>query len=196
MEEPQRETAELPFVVEPPRVRTRRSQDLLHLVPLLRDVHERDAYPARWPDDPLAWLCPSDLVTAWVADGARAEHVVGHCALVKVDASRPTAAAWSLASRTPATRLVCVAKLFVASDSRGRGAARVLLDTAVAGAAGIGQRAVLEVSSADQRAVSLYRRAGWIEAGTGSRRDWLPQGAASLLFVAPAESAAPTAGKG
>jgi ribosomal protein S18 acetylase RimI-like enzyme len=137
-----------------------------------------------------------DLVTAWVANGARDEQVIGHCALVKVDPNRATAAAWSLASRTPATRLVRVAKLFIASDSRGKGVGRVLLDTAVAGAAGIGQRAVLEVSSADQRAVSLYRRAGWIEAETGPRRDWLPQGATSLLFVAPADSGAPTAGSG
>lgn len=158
------------------------------MVPLLRDVHERDAYPARWPDDPAAWLSPVDLVTAWVADGARAEQVIGHCALVAVDPSRPTAGAWSLASRTPARRLVCVAKLFVASDSRGKGVGRVLLDAAVAGAAAMGQRAVLEVSSADRRAVSLYRRAGWVEAGAGPRRDWLPEGATSLLFVAPSDS--------
>ncbi|MBC7557875.1 MAG: GNAT family N-acetyltransferase, partial [Dermatophilaceae bacterium] len=59
------------------------------------------------------------------------------------------------------------------------------LDTATASAAKLGQRAVLEVSSADQRAVALYRRAGWVEAGTGPHREWLPEGASSLLFVAP-----------
>ncbi|WP_406280561.1 hypothetical protein OH799_14575 [Nocardia sp. NBC_00881] len=43
---------------------------------VLRKVHEVDGYPAQWPADPVAWLAPSKLIAALVAEQSGA--VVGH----------------------------------------------------------------------------------------------------------------------
>lgn len=172
-------------------LRSRRRRDLPQLVRLLRELHERDGFPARWPDDPQAWLRPLGLLAAWVADDPDTGDVVGHCALVRVDPDRPTAVAWARAAAVPAMDLSCVTKLFVAYDHREEGIGIALLNAAASRARSVGQRAVLEVSSNDQQALALYRRAGWKEAGTGPQRRWLPEGASSLLLVAPADPPEP-----
>jgi ribosomal protein S18 acetylase RimI-like enzyme len=167
-------------------IRPRRSEDVPHLVTLLREVHERDGFPSRCPQQPEAWIAPGGGSAAWVAvDRAKGE-VVGHCAIVPVDPERSTSAVWEHAAGLPAARLSCLTKLFVGCSSRGNGAGTTLLHAALAHTRAAGQRPVLEVSSADQPAVGLYRRTGWREAGAGPRHDWLPAGAVSLLFVAPA----------
>ena len=57
-------------------VRDRAEEDLGACVRLLRNVHEADGYPMRWPADPRAWLAPPGRPFVAVADGNVAGHVL------------------------------------------------------------------------------------------------------------------------
>lgn len=166
-------------------VRPRRDSDLDALASVLRTVHELGGYPVNWPNDPRAWLTPSDLTAAWAAEAAEAPSPIGHCAVTRVDPGHPTAAIWEQAVQVPSDMLDCVTRLFVLPRHRGAGLGAELLRAAAANAHSQGRRAVLEVLSSDSSAVELYRRQGWRETGVGERAEWMPAGSTSLLFMAP-----------
>jgi GNAT superfamily N-acetyltransferase len=67
-------------------VRLREPADLRLCVDVLAAVHHRDTYPLQWPADPVSWLTPPGLISAWVAevDG----ELVGHVALICTDSSK------------------------------------------------------------------------------------------------------------
>lgn len=135
-------------------VRRRVDRDLPGSIRALREVHDVDGYPARWPADPAAWLTPSRTVACWVAEAAGV--IVGHVCLVGgvVDdvLSRLTG--------VPAGGLSAVSRLYVAPQGRGRGLGAGLLAAATACAADRGLQAVLEVVEGSG-AVRLYERLGW-----------------------------------
>lgn len=66
-------------------VRLRRADDLDRCVDALRLVHDADAYPLNWPDDPRAWLEPADA--AWVAEDGEGV-IVGHVAVKRYELCR------------------------------------------------------------------------------------------------------------
>jgi GNAT superfamily N-acetyltransferase len=139
-------------------IRVRRRDDVANCVEVLAAVHAADGYPLLWPADPAAWLTPTNLLRAWVAeDDGR---LMGHVALCSAvgDAAAPL---WSAASGLPPQRLGVVAKLFVAPSARGRGGGATLLAHACAEAGRRGLRPALEVLAHDKRAIALYERAGW-----------------------------------
>lgn len=136
-------------------VRARRPADLPACVKALAEVHVEDGYPKRWPEDPVAWLDPPELVAAW--NSGRDETVSGHVVLVGgVDDP--------LLARVTGRRLeqlASVSRLFVQPSARGAGLAKALLAAADAFAAEQHLGLVLEVVDDALAAISLYERLGW-----------------------------------
>lgn len=149
-------------------IRSRRTADLEPCARLLAAVHVAHRYPVHWPDDPVSWLRPADLSTAWVAvlDG----EVVGHVCLT----TQPDAAP-----------LLAVERLFVSPASARRGIGEALLQTAAGWAARRQLPLTLEVADNCASAIALYERLGWRRTGaTGI--DWGDGVATSVLhFTAP-----------
>lgn len=134
-------------------IRPRNETDLPACIAALATVHEADRYPARWPDDPQAWLTPLDMLGAWVA--ADGETVLAHVVL-----TRP-APEFAQTFHRPASELAALSRLFVAVPARGAGWARALLSHAAQAAVAAGLQPVLEVESGASAAIALYERAGW-----------------------------------
>jgi GNAT superfamily N-acetyltransferase len=158
-------------------VRQRTPEDLDDCAALLRQVHERDHYPVRWPADPVDWLSPRDALVSWVAtdDG----QLLGHVMLAEADA-----AVAALTTLRPAD-LLLLRQLFVAPEARGRHVGSTLLAVATDEAVSRGRRPVLEVLSPNVDAIELYQRAGWTSVGT-STPHWAPEGTHAVVFLAPA----------
>lgn len=162
-------------------IRLRRDADLASCARLLRAVHLSDRYPDRWPEDPVAWITPTGMLAAWVAEqGGR---VVGH---VNLRAHLPEhgAAIWSQAAGLPPERLACVGRLFTAPDVRNGGVGGALLDAACARARAEGRHPVLDVMDTGLEAIAMYERRGWRRAGSAVWRGAQP-GRRLLYYVAP-----------
>src|SRR4051794_5122836 len=142
---------------EVPLVRDREPGDLPALVVLLREVHERDRYPVRWPADPAGFLEPVDGLSAWVAELSGT--VVGHVMLT--GAQPDVAAALGVADG----EVALVSRLFVGRAARGLSAGSRLLAAAADAARSTGRRLALEVLSLNTDAVAVYERSGWIKVG-------------------------------
>jgi GNAT superfamily N-acetyltransferase len=121
------------------QVRPREDSDLPECVRALREVHESDGYPDRWPDDPEAWLAPSGTDAAWVA--VAADSIVGHALLLRRDD-----ALW-------------VSRLFVRPSGRGLTVGASLLSKLRDHADG--QTLMLDVIEQSGSAIALYERTGW-----------------------------------
>jgi [ribosomal protein S18]-alanine N-acetyltransferase len=146
----------------------RRDRDLQDCTTLLTQVHINQRYPIHWPDDPIAWLTPRDMVAAWLA--ARDGEVLGHVCL---------------ASKGLVTPDLTLDRLFVSPAVGGRGVGRALVTHASEWAAARGRRLSLDVVENCTNAVTLYRRLGWRQSGR-TRIDWGDDVAQYLLhFDAP-----------
>jgi GNAT superfamily N-acetyltransferase len=156
-------------------VRTRTDDDLDECVKVLAEVHRRDAYPMRWPDDPAGWLNSSKLTGAWVAalDGT----LVGHAGLA-------TAAPGDAAAKLLGAPAAMVTRLFVDPVARGHGAASALLAHVVRAARERGLHPVLDVDSAGASAIALYERLGWRFLGA-SEAQWGPHRVTVRSYAAP-----------
>jgi GNAT superfamily N-acetyltransferase len=160
-------------------IRARTGDDLDECVTILADVHRRDGYPTRWPDDPAGWLNSPGLTGAWVAtlEGT----LVGHVGLATAG---PNAAAAKLFG-APATM---VTRLFVAATARGHGAARALLAQAVLAAHERGLHPILDVDSTSAAAIALYEGLGWRFLGT-SEAQWGSRQVTVRSYAAPRDTA-------
>lgn len=137
-------------------------------VTALRSVFEADRYPAAWPADPAGWLTPRGLLLARVSGG-----VDGHVGLV--DGEVPGALGLRRAD------VAWVSRLFVTPPARRGGLARALLRDAVASAASLGRRAVLDVEAGAAKAVALYESEGWEHAHTATAEWIAPDGNPAVL---------------
>jgi GNAT superfamily N-acetyltransferase len=146
-------------------IRERRDEDVPVCVELLRAVHETGGYPINWPADPGSWLTPELALGCWVA--VSDDRVVGHVVLTAAGVGAE------------------VERLFVDPKATRQGIGRQLLDHCVGTAAALGRRLSLEVVDNSGPAVTLYRRAGWLEVGR-TRIDWGGDQATELIrFDAP-----------
>lgn len=84
-------------------------------------------------------------------------------------------------ARTPPRRHRRGRCLFTATSSRGTGAGRALLETALAHLAARGLGPCLEVIP-DSAAIELYRRTGWREVAA-VRPDWLSDDAPDVIAM-------------
>ncbi|HEX3958915.1 MAG TPA: GNAT family N-acetyltransferase [Trebonia sp.] len=90
--------------------------------------------------------------------------VVGHVALLPHGLRHVLEIAGSALGR-PEAQLAVVGRLFASPRVRGRGAGRMLLDTAAAEAASRGLGPVLDVDTDLAPAIALYESSGWVRAG-------------------------------
>ncbi|MBL7254416.1 GNAT family N-acetyltransferase [Paractinoplanes lichenicola] len=117
-------------------VRPRHAADLPACAAALRRVHDADAYPLNWPDDPQAWLTPA--TAAWVAEDG--ELIVGHVAVLDDEVTR----------------------LFVVPEARRHGTAGALLAEARTWAAAHQRVLTLNVVATDRSsAIAFYESTGW-----------------------------------
>jgi ribosomal protein S18 acetylase RimI-like enzyme len=132
-------------------IRPRARSDLDRCALLLASLDPAERYPAAWPGDLHAWLSPSDLLGAWVAedDGEVAAHV-------------------ALRARA-GSRTAMLTRLWVAPDARGRGVATALCDIACARAAELSLVPSLEVACERVAAIAMYERSGWTRASSAPR---------------------------
>ena len=119
---------------------------------MLARVKAHDGYPLDWPEDPAAWLAPTNMKQAWVA--AVEGKLIGHAMVRERDG------------------VVTFNRLFVAPDGRGLGAAKALLAKARQWAKEQDvDRLVLDVAHTATAAITLYEQTGWRRTHSGPA-DW------------------------
>jgi GNAT superfamily N-acetyltransferase len=145
-------------------VRERRDSDAEALVPALVEVHRLDGYPILERHASAEWLF-GGAERAWVAesDGIPVAHVsvVRDFAAPGLDASVPAGS----------STILGLARLFVAPEGRGLGAASALIAQVEKYAAGSGLPLALEVVEHNAAAIALYERRGWMRVGSYAT-DW------------------------
>lgn len=170
-------------------IRPRREADLPTLGAVLLEQQPVSGYPHRSPlTIPVRdFLSRPTEIAAWVAevDG----QPVGHIALSRppdpADLSEGHAAivrAWEGAHDRPHTALGEISVFFTALAARGRGMGSALLTTALDDLAARDLAPCLDVVPTHADALRLYRRTGWVEAGSG-RPDWLDDSAPDVLAL-------------
>jgi GNAT superfamily N-acetyltransferase len=143
-------------------IRSRRVEDTLACVNLMRLTHEVDGYPRYLPDDLTSFLSDSAELAAWVAESG--DNVVGHVAL-HAGLRDPAAGVAVPASGLRPEQLAVVARLMVNPEVRRRGVAGRLLTAATDYAHRHRLRPVLDVQQVSGPALSLYESLGWTRAG-------------------------------
>lgn len=158
------------------RVRTREPADLSALEAALLAQQPETRYPFR---DPLPvtvedFLHARDAVRAWTAE--LAGQPVGHVCHTGPASGFPGAdllnEVCARAHDCDTSELAWVSTLFVASEARGLGIGRRLMEVAVDDVLSGGRRPCLEVLPTHPAAISLYAATGW-RAVHRSRPDWL-----------------------
>ncbi|WP_371790766.1 GNAT family N-acetyltransferase [Streptomyces sp. NBC_01471] len=148
-------------------IRPRTTGDLAQAAAALVTVHEADGYPVEGVEDPEAWLSPSELLTAWVAE--LSGRVVGHAAVSGMDGCRTGT----------------LERLFVLPDARRHRAGERLIRAAEEYAQAQKLALELEVLTKDEAAIRLYKRLGWTETGQRTHRLDIGDSYPALTFVAP-----------
>jgi GNAT superfamily N-acetyltransferase len=143
-------------------VRLRSVADENGCLQLLRETHDADGYPARWPRNPWRFLAPPHEITAWV--WAESDNVHGHIALHANDHLPAVDAACVEAGLSP-DQVGLVARLLVAPTARRQGIATYLLAHAAAEANRLGLRPVLDVAKHHGAAVAFYEACRWTQTG-------------------------------
>ncbi|WP_067472402.1 GNAT family N-acetyltransferase [Nocardia amamiensis] len=161
-------------------IRPRTAADLHGCAAALRQVHEVDRYPDTWPTDPMAWLSPSKLIAARVAE--QAGRVVGHVGLGT--SGEPP---WAVHRAVGTLAVAWVIRLYVIPSARRAGVGSQLLAASVRMAASRGQCAALTVESRGAAAIALYERSGWrrVRSAPGDWHTGEEQAAWMHYYVSP-----------
>lgn len=164
-------------------VRPREDADLESAGAALLDVHSTDGYPVEGVADPVAWLKPAGLVSAWVAlvDG----EVVGHVAVSEPQPGDDAVRLWLEQSDDSIENVAVLGRLFVKSSARGRSIGEQLARAAVTDSAVRGKRLVLDVMDKDQDAIRLYKRLGLKQIGTATHQFGEGQTITAYCYVVP-----------
>lgn len=156
---------------------------------LCLDVHQRDGYPRRLPDDLRRFMAWPNAICAWVAelDG----EVVGHVAL-HASGSPEIMDLTARMTGQPVERFGVVARLLVSPHARRNGLGRSLLLRASGHAVSLGLVPLLEVTTDLQPAIDLYEDSGWLRVGKTSVH-WRSTGDVvdEYAYVAPSLDGAP-----
>ena len=178
-------TADNPVKAAQFRIRPRTDTDLEACVRVLATVHERNAYPLNWPQDPPTWLTPPSLLAAWVAEGeedeGENEGIIGHIVLSHSEEGDAAAALWT------GGPTAVINRLYVDPAARGRGVGAALMTRAVTDANSRALHPVLDVASTDTAAAALYERLGWTLLAAEVEQEWGPgQRVKVRCYAAPA----------
>lgn len=91
---------------------------------------------------------------------------------------------WLAATAQPIEQHALIKRLFVHPKAQGRGAASLLMETAMAELAASGLIGVLDTASVARSAMALYRKLGWREVGR-TKPSWTDEPFDAVLFVQP-----------
>lgn len=189
-------------VTEPYLIRERRRGDIPALATALFAQQPATQYPLRNPL-PISveeFLHAEDAIAAWTAevDGAPVGHGchVGPLRRGPISAELNEVAA--AAHGCPTEHLTWISSFFVATERRGLGLGRALLETIVADARSRGLRPCLEVYPVHPAAIALYTDTGW-QVVHQARPEWLrdakgDEGPDVLIMVLPEPGDAPAGG--
>ncbi|MBV9315222.1 MAG: GNAT family N-acetyltransferase [Pseudonocardia sp.] len=164
-------------------VRERTEADIPCCADALVAVHAVDGYPVEGVADPQAWLRPSTIIQAWVAelDG----HVVGHVLLTEPTATDAAAVMWLTDHPGEHAQLAVAGRLFVHPEGRGHSLGRRLMQAAFAYAEDTGLRVALDVMEKDQVAIGLYEKLGLLRIGTAQHDDGHGNLIPAICYVTP-----------
>ena len=170
-------------------IRDRSPSDGEALAAIAWETHALDGYPKYPQADMETFVMNPSALHAWVAvaDG----EVVGHVALHPRSAPEVMEVARSATGLSDG-ELVVLARLLVAPHARRLGLGLALIDTALAEAAKLGRRVILDVVTEHTKAIALYERTGWRRVG---EVEWLlPDGGPLHEYVYVSENASEIAG--
>lgn len=163
-------------VSAPYLIRERRREDFPALETALYAQQPATQYPLRnpLPITVAEFLHADDAIAAWTAeiDGVPAGHGCHVGPLRRGPVSTELNEVAASAHGCPTEHLTWVSSLFVATERRGLGLGRALLETIVADARARGLRLCLEVYPVHPAAPALYADAGW-QAIHRARPEWL-----------------------
>ncbi|WP_243762843.1 GNAT family N-acetyltransferase [Allobranchiibius sp. CTAmp26] len=166
----------------PIRIRARREGDLPALESVLAAQQPTSRYPLRWPlPFPVReFIVRPDELVAMVAE--EAGRVVGHVSVTSVLPGE-LGEAWAVGAGRHIDQLACLSVLFVDHAVRGRRIGGALMDAAEGWIFARGRTAVLDVVTANERPLAVYRHRGWREIGH-ARPDWLPGTEPPVILMA------------
>lgn len=163
-------------------VREREAADMAQAESALRSVHKTDGYPVEGVRQAAAWLKPSGLIRAWVAE-FRGD-IVGHCLVASPDGEE-AAEMWREQSGEEFERIAVLGRLFVIREARSISAGRALVQAAQDWASRQGLTLVLDVMEKDTAAMRLYERLGWRRIGEAVHEFGEGQQTRAACYVAP-----------
>jgi ribosomal protein S18 acetylase RimI-like enzyme len=145
-----------------PGVRPIEDGDVAGAAAALVEVYGTDGYPVEGVAQPEAWIRPSGVVAAWVAetDG----RIVGHVAVLRPQ-EEGAVVLWRERSGGLPGQVGLLARLFVVQTARRRAVGELLVRHAMSFAEARSLRLVLDVMAKDTAAVRLYERLGWYHIG-------------------------------
>jgi GNAT superfamily N-acetyltransferase len=146
-----------------PTIRARVESDIPESAAGLVRVHATDGYPVEGVSRPEAWLTPSGILNAWVAEVAG--RIVGHVAVSRPN-DEEAVSLWLSQSGTDEEKVGVLARFFVIPEARKKAVGGSLMHAAVDYAQDSGIRLVLDVMAKDTAAIRLYTRLGWTRIGT------------------------------
>lgn len=162
-------------------IRLRIDTDLDACATALLYIQETDGYPQGISD--LRKFLASKVENAWIVE--LNGHIVGH---VSTGPAKGDLAADFWNELYPGDNAIAVlGRLFVLPESRKDGAARKLVEVAVAANAKNGKRLLLWVVVANQAAIKLYDRLGWVRFGTTTYTYEDGQTMEAICFASPVQ---------
>jgi ribosomal protein S18 acetylase RimI-like enzyme len=164
-------------------IRPRQDSDLEQTGQALVAVHSTDGYPVEGVADPVAWLKPTGLLNAWVAelDG----EIVGHVAVSEPQPGDDAVRLWMEQADDKADDIAVLGRLFVKRSARGRSIGEQLARAAVMEMATQKKRMVLDVMEKDQDAIRLYERLGLKKIGVATHHFGEGQETSAICYVVP-----------
>ena len=166
-----------------PIIRSRQDADLESAGAALVDVHRTDGYPVEGVADPVAWLKPAGLISAWVAevDG----EIVGHVAISEPQPGDDAVRLWLEQSDDTVDNVAVIGRLFVKVSARHQSIGKKLSMAVVTDPAIRGKRLVLDVMDKDQDAIRLYERLGLKKIGVATHRFGEGQTITAYCYAVP-----------